>query len=107
VPIAVIDRPGYRFKAAAGKAAQRFARDRIDESDARGLALMEPPVWTLLTLPLSALSSTTLRAGQAAGAKTPKAKARKAVKAAKKEVKKAKKAEKKEAKKGNKKAKRR
>jgi len=106
-PIAVLDRPGYRFKGAAGKAAQRFARYRIDESDARGLALLEPPAWTLLTLPLSALSSTALRAGQAAASKKPEAKARKAAKAAKKEVKKAKKAVKNEANKGKKKAKRR
>jgi nicotinate-nucleotide adenylyltransferase len=106
VPIAVVDRPGYRLKASASRAAQRFAAARIDESDALGLALMAPPAWTLLTMPLSSLSSTTLRVGKEAGAKKPKAKARKAVKAAKKEVKKAKKAVKKEARKSKKKAKR-
>jgi len=107
VPIAVIDRPGYRFKAIASRAAQRFASARLDESDAAGLALMAPPAWTLLTLPLSALSSTTLREGRAAGAQKPSPKAKKGLKAAKKELKKAKKAVKKDVKKSKKKAKRR
>ena len=63
VPIAVLDRPGYRLKARASRAAQRFAFAALDESDARGLASMEPPAWTLLSLPLSSLSSTRLRGG--------------------------------------------
>jgi len=62
VPIAVFDRPGFRLKARAGKAAQRFAAYRIDESDAAGLVLLEPPAWTVLTHKLSGLSSTALRA---------------------------------------------
>jgi hypothetical protein len=103
VPIAVIDRPGYRFKAAASRAAQRFASARLDESDAAGLALMKPPAWVLLTLPLSDLSSTTLREGRAAAATKASPEGKKALKAAKKELKKAKKAVKKEAKKNNKK----
>jgi len=69
VPIAVLDRPGFRLKARAGKAAQRFAAYQVDESDARGLARLEPPAWTILTHTLSGLSSTELRAKQA---KTPK-----------------------------------
>ena len=69
VPIAVLDRPGFRLKARASKAAQRFAAYQIDESDARGLARLEPPAWTILTHTLSGLSSTELRARQA---KTPK-----------------------------------
>jgi nicotinate-nucleotide adenylyltransferase len=82
VPIAVLDRPGYRLKARASKAAQRFAFAALDESDARGLAAMEPPAWTLLTLPLSDLASTSLRGGKAS--KPPRAEARKAAKTAKK-----------------------
>jgi nicotinate-nucleotide adenylyltransferase len=62
VPIAVFDRPGYRLKARASRAAQRFAGYRVDETDAGGLADLIPPAWTLLTHPLSGLSSTTLRA---------------------------------------------
>ena len=62
VPIAVFDRPGYRLKAQASRAAQRFAPYRVDETDAGGLARLVPPAWTLLTHPLSGLSSTALRA---------------------------------------------
>lgn len=65
MPIAVLDRPGFRLKARASKAAQRFSDYRVDESDARGLALLEPPAWTILTHKLSALSSTALRAKKA------------------------------------------
>ena len=65
LPIAVLDRPGFRLKARAGMAAQRFAPYRVDESDARGLARLEPPAWTILTHRLSGLSSTALRAKKA------------------------------------------
>lgn len=61
-PIAVFDRPGYRLKARASRAAQRFASYRVDETDAGGLTALLPPAWTLLTHPLSGLSSTALRA---------------------------------------------
>jgi nicotinate-nucleotide adenylyltransferase len=81
MPIAVLDRPGYRLKARASKAAQRFAFAALDESDAPGLAGGAPPAWTLLTLPLSGLASTSLRGGKAP--KPSGAKARKATKAAK------------------------
>ena len=63
VPIAVLDRPGFRLKGRAGRAAQRFASSYVDETDSRGLALLAPPAWTILTLPLSTLSSTRLRSG--------------------------------------------
>ena len=106
VPIAVMDRPGFRLMARAGRAAQRFASAAVDESDAAGLALMEPPAWTLLTLPLSGLSSTVLREGNVGGAKSPPPKASKVAKAAKKVVKHAKKEVKKEVGKGKKKTKR-
>ena len=66
VPIAVLDRPGYRLKARASRAAQRFASAALDETDAPGLLRMEPPAWTLLTLPLSSLSSTRLRGAKSA-----------------------------------------
>jgi nicotinate-nucleotide adenylyltransferase len=104
VPIAVLDRPGYRLKARASRAAQRFAFAALDETDARGLAGMQPPAWTLVTIPLSSLSSTRLRGakGSTAARVTP----RKATKAAKKEVKKALKAAKRRVKKDAKQAKR-
>ena len=103
VPIAVLDRPGYRLKARASRAAQRFAFAALDETDARGLAGMEPPAWTLISLPLSSLSSTRLRGGKEV---EPTAhKARKASKAVKKVAKKAKKAAKQQSKKNAKQAK--
>jgi nicotinate-nucleotide adenylyltransferase len=63
VPIAVIDRPGYRYAARAGRAGQCFAPSYVDESDAKGLHRYQPPAWTFLNAPLSELSSTDLRAG--------------------------------------------
>jgi nicotinate-nucleotide adenylyltransferase len=65
MPVAVLDRPGFRLKARAGKAAQRFAPYQVDESDAKGLAYLEPPAWTILSHRLSGLSSTELRAKKA------------------------------------------
>ncbi|HEV7463920.1 MAG TPA: nicotinate-nucleotide adenylyltransferase [Methyloceanibacter sp.] len=62
MPIAVFDRPGFRLKARASKAAQRFSAYHVDESDAAGLAWLVPPAWTILSHPLSRLSSTELRA---------------------------------------------
>lgn len=61
VPVAVLDRPGYRMKARAARAAQRFAPFYVDESDAAALPLLEPPAWTILSHPLSGLSSTAIR----------------------------------------------
>jgi len=61
IPIAVLDRPSYRLKARAGPAARRFAAYYVDETDAAGLALLEPPAWTVLSHRLSGLSSTALR----------------------------------------------
>ena len=60
MPIAVLDRPGFRLKARASQAAQRFPAFHVDESDAPGLARLTPPAWTILTHPLSRLSSTEL-----------------------------------------------
>ena len=61
VPIVVVDRPGWRLKAQASKAARAFAGARIPESEARGLGLRPPPAWTFLSGPLSHLSSTEVR----------------------------------------------
>lgn len=65
VPVAVMDRPGYRFAAMSSPAAQAFSRYRVEESDAAGLYRYRAPAWTMLTLPLSSLSSTELRQGRA------------------------------------------
>ncbi|MDA7948491.1 MAG: nicotinate-nucleotide adenylyltransferase [Hyphomicrobiaceae bacterium] len=61
VPIAVMDRPGYRLAACASRTSHRFANAYLEETDASGLKSMTPPAWTFLTVPLSSLSSTALR----------------------------------------------
>lgn len=62
VPIAVVDRPGWRHKALAAPMAQRYAAHRLDERDAGLLPGLKPPAWVFLTSRLSPLSSTQLRA---------------------------------------------
>lgn len=64
-PIAVIDRPGATLSGPLGQAAQTLARWRVPEEAARALASMDPPAWTLLHGPRSAMSSTALRRASA------------------------------------------
>src|SRR5262245_50693953 len=61
VPIVVVDRPGWRMKALASKAAHAFAKSRKPETDAALLAHTPAPAWTFLTGPLSHVSSTAIR----------------------------------------------
>jgi nicotinate-nucleotide adenylyltransferase len=61
VPVAVVDRPSWRMKALASKAARTFATSRVPEAEAAGLAHRSAPAWTFLTGPLSRVSSTELR----------------------------------------------
>lgn len=61
VPIAVFDRPGFRYRALASIPARVLERARLDESDARALATARPPAWTFLSIPLQSVSSTQLR----------------------------------------------
>jgi nicotinate-nucleotide adenylyltransferase len=61
VPIVVVDRPGWRMKALASKAARAFAKSRKPETEAALLAHTPPPAWTFLTGPLSHVSSTAIR----------------------------------------------
>ncbi len=65
VPIAVVDRPGWRFAALSSPAARAMARARVPEAQAAVFPLLKAPAWTLLSGPLSPLSSTALRAQQA------------------------------------------
>lgn len=62
MPMAVIDRPGWRHAALASKAALAYRRAYVPESQAAELPDMRPPAWTLITGPLSPQSSTALRA---------------------------------------------
>ena len=61
IPLAVVDRPGWRLKALASPAAHRINRSRVPEIKSTQLAHMQPPAWVFLTTRLSQLSSTVLR----------------------------------------------
>ncbi|MBI1648799.1 nicotinate-nucleotide adenylyltransferase [Hyphomicrobium sulfonivorans] len=61
VPIAIVDRPGWRHAALASPAARALARFRLPESRAALLPMADPPSWAFLTTRLSELSSTSLR----------------------------------------------
>ncbi len=61
VPIAVIDRLGSSFHAAAGVAGQALARWRLPDTAAKSLATRKPPAWIYLHGLKSPLSSTALR----------------------------------------------
>ena len=61
VPVLVVDRPGWRMKALASKAARAFAKSQRPEADAALVPHMPPPAWTFLTGPLSHASSTAIR----------------------------------------------
>jgi nicotinate-nucleotide adenylyltransferase len=68
VPVAVFDRPGWRYRGLGSRAASAFAFARLPEAESRQLALCRPPAWCFLSIPLSNLSSTKLR-----GNKSPEA----------------------------------
>lgn len=61
MPMAVVDRPGWRWRALASPAARRLAALRVPETRAYGLGASGRPGWTLLSARLSPLSSTALR----------------------------------------------
>lgn len=61
MPIAVVDRPGWRLKALAGPAAAALAQSRHSEATSLRLTRHRPPAWMFLTTRLSPLSSTQLR----------------------------------------------
>jgi nicotinate-nucleotide adenylyltransferase len=62
MPIAVIDRPGWRFRALASPAARAIASARIPEAQALGLTRSRRARWVFLSTRLSSASSTRLRA---------------------------------------------
>lgn len=61
MPIAIVDRPNYRYKAMASKAAQVFSNYHVSDQNLSSFTGLEPPVWTFLTIPLSGESSTKIR----------------------------------------------
>ena len=62
VVIAVFDRPSYSSRACAAKAARRFGRSRLAETQARRLTAQTPPAWVFLHNRLNTLSATQIRA---------------------------------------------
>lgn len=62
VPIAVIDRPGWRLRALASPMARSHSAHRLPEDRASGLPGARLPAWTLITTRLSPQSSTEIRA---------------------------------------------
>lgn len=62
LPVAVMDRPGWRYRALASRAAVSQASRRLPEGESRRLADATAPAWSFLSIPLSPLSSTALRA---------------------------------------------
>ncbi|MDA1091419.1 MAG: nicotinate-nucleotide adenylyltransferase [Proteobacteria bacterium] len=64
VPVAVLARPAYSFKALVSTAAKRFQRYRIKETRAIALAESKPPAWVFLHIPLSSASATRIRGGR-------------------------------------------
>lgn len=69
MPLAVVDRPGFRLRALASPAARTFARNRMPEAKAAALADCAPPAWALLSARLCDLSSTALRLRSRSGAR--------------------------------------
>ena len=66
IPVAVIDRPGWRLRGLSSRAAGRYRDQFVPEQYAGRLPGMAAPAWTFLTAPLSPLSSTALRAARRA-----------------------------------------
>ena len=64
LPVAVLDRPSYHLRALAGKPARRFARHRVPEAKAAGLAGKAPPAWVFIHQGLNPQSSTQIRAAR-------------------------------------------
>jgi nicotinate-nucleotide adenylyltransferase len=62
VPVAVLDRSPYSYKALAGKAARRFAWSRVPARRAAGLAEAAKPVWAFLHQRRHPASASAIRA---------------------------------------------
>lgn len=69
VPIGVIARPGSRTAARFSRAATILGRYRLPAYRARDLADATPPAWVLINVPMTALSSSAIRAARRATAR--------------------------------------
>ena len=74
VPIAVVDREPYSYRALAGQVARRYAASRWPEREAPGLADGDPPAWAYLRLRRQKTSSTAIRRARRTGRRRPEAK---------------------------------
>lgn len=74
VPIAVVDREPYSYRALAGRMARRYAARRAAERDAPRLAESPPPAWVYLRLRRQKASSTAIREARASTRRRPGAK---------------------------------
>jgi nicotinate-nucleotide adenylyltransferase len=63
LPLLVIDRPGWTFRALSSPAAGVLRPSRLKENEAHLLPELKPPAWVFLTLPLRKESSTAIRNG--------------------------------------------
>ncbi|NNF78710.1 MAG: nicotinic acid mononucleotide adenylyltransferase, partial [Rhizobiales bacterium] len=61
LPLCVFDRPGHSLRALSSPAALKYARGRIDATDAAQLPGSALPAWAFITWPLRPESSTALR----------------------------------------------
>jgi nicotinate-nucleotide adenylyltransferase len=61
IPFAILARPGYSIRALNGRAALRYAEDRLPASAARLLPETPPPAWVFVAMPLRKESSTAIR----------------------------------------------
>ena len=66
VPIAVLPRPGYNYRALLSRAAQRFAHARRPERYAAMLSELAAPAWVFLCVPQHVASATAIRASEGA-----------------------------------------
>ncbi|MDO5656880.1 MAG: nicotinate-nucleotide adenylyltransferase [Paracoccus sp. (in: a-proteobacteria)] len=64
VPIGILARPGARMRARLSPAARYLARFRIAETESQALGGAVPPAWSMVNVPMKAISSTAIRAGR-------------------------------------------
>ena len=62
VPVAVMARPGQRISARLSPAARVFRRHKLKAREAMRITRAGPPVWVFVNVPMSGLSSTSIRA---------------------------------------------
>ena len=62
-PVAVFERHPYSYPALAGAAARSLAPARLDEAEARSLAMRKAPAWVFLRMRPHPASATAIRAG--------------------------------------------